>query len=73
MNIPNCPRCNSNAKSRKQEDKLFICGRCNMQYDGIDDGDVGYGSQERYAERKEEYLARQKQRLLNRYSGRKPR
>jgi len=44
------------------EDKLFRCDSCKMLTDGIDDGDVGYGRQDRHAERKEEYQIRQKNR-----------
>lgn len=70
MSIPNCPKCGTNKHARQQEAKLFLCGRCNMQYDGIDDGDVGYGRQDRHAERKEEFEQRQKARLMGRFKGR---
>lgn len=69
--IPKCPRCGTNKHTRQQEAKLFFCGRCNMQFDGIDDGDVGYGRQDRYAEKKEEFENRQKARLLNRFGDRR--
>jgi hypothetical protein len=58
--MANCPRCGR--QCTRMEDRLYRCETCKMLTDGIDDGDVGYGRQDRYAERKEEYLLRKKQR-----------
>lgn len=61
-NLPPCPRCRTAKCVRVKEDKLFICDNCHGLFDGIDDGDIGYGRQDRYAERKEGYENRQRQR-----------
>lgn len=66
-----CPKCGR--KVVPIEDKLFRCDHCNMLTDCEDDGTVGYGSQQRYAERKEEYENRCREREAarrNRQSGR---
>lgn len=55
-----CPRCAG--PCIQQEEKLFFCPKCKMQTDCQDDGDIGYRSQERYAERKEEFQIRQRER-----------
>ncbi len=64
-----CPQCGADKQVRQQESHppMYICDRRNMQFDGIDDGVVGYGRQDRYAERKEEYEIRQKQRNHGRH------
>jgi hypothetical protein len=73
MTKPKCPRCKG--LLQQLEEKLFWCSGCKMRTDGIDDGDIGYRSQERYAERKEEFQIRNRERelarLKKRYGGRK--
>ena len=58
MSLPNCPQCGNNKHVRQQEDKLFICDWHRMQFDGVDDGTIGYGRQDYWAERKEEFEQR---------------
>lgn len=55
-----CPRCQGPV--RQMEPKLFRCDQCKMLTDCQDDGTVGYGSQIRHAERKEEFQIRQRER-----------
>lgn len=62
-----CPRCKRPVV--KIEDRLYRCDNCKMLTDCEDDGTVGYGNQERHAERKEEYELRQKKRLFEKYHG----
>lgn len=66
-----CPKCNGPVVP--MEDKLYRCDRCRMLTDCQEDGDIGYGNQERYAERKEAFQARQRDRLNNRFSDRRRR
>lgn len=55
-----CPKCGGPVIN--MDTRLYRCDNCKMLTDCEDDGDIGYRSQERYAERKEEYELRQKQR-----------
>lgn len=67
-NPTKCPRCNSSVI--QIEDRLYRCDRCKMLTDCEDDGDIGYGRQDRYAERKEEYHIRQRERMERRWKRR---
>lgn len=59
-NRKRCPRCQQPVD--EMNDRLYWCPQCKMATDCEDDGDIGYGSQERYAQRKEEYEIRQRNR-----------
>lgn len=69
MTAVKCPRCGR--PTTQLEAKLWRCDRCRVLTDGIDDGDIGYGRQDRYAERKEEYEERQRRRLSRRFGDRR--
>lgn len=58
-----CIKCGRVKAVRKLGSGHCFCDHCKIEFDPVDDGDVGYGSQERYAERKEEYQLRQQGRL----------
>lgn len=58
-----CPKC-SGAVSNV-DTRLYYCENCKMYTDCEDDGDISYGRQDRYAERKEEYERRQLRRQMN--------
>lgn len=55
-----CPKCGGQVINL--DTRLYYCENCKMNTDCEDDGDIGYSRQDRYAERKEEYELRQKQR-----------
>lgn len=57
---PRCPRCRQLVDS--MGDRLYWCAQCKMMTDCEDDGDIGYMPQDRYAERKEAYEIRQRNR-----------
>ncbi len=63
---PCCPKCKG-TNMVKLEDRLFRCRVCNMLTDGVDDGDIGKRtSPDRYAENKEEFQNRQRNREASR-------
>lgn len=58
-----CPKCQgTDLVLRETNPDVYMCNRCKMLTDLQDDGTVGYGSQSRHAERKEEYEIRKRQR-----------
>ena len=57
MSDKRCPKCGGPVVN--MDTRLYRCDNCKMLTDCEDDGDIGYKSQERYAERKEEYELRQ--------------
>jgi hypothetical protein len=69
---PRCPKCGG-CDLVALEAKLYRCERCKMLTDCQDDGDIGYRSQGKYAERKEEFELRQRERLSRRFADRRSR
>jgi ribosomal protein L37AE/L43A len=62
--LPRCPRCHTR-KVRESGPKNFYCTECRMEFDGSgDDGEIGYGSPERFAVRNENHARSQRNRLL---------
>ena len=59
---PKCPWCKTAAQVYEHGDREFWCRRCNRIFDGIDDGDVGYGGPSRRMEREERRQQRTKAR-----------
>lgn len=58
-----CPKCHGPVIN--MDTRLYRCDSCKMLTDCEDDGDISYGRQDRYAERKEEYQNRQLRRQMN--------
>lgn len=60
-----CPMCQGTALTKIEDHPpLFRCEKCKMLTDCEDDGDIGKRTgPERYAENKEEYKNRQRERL----------
>lgn len=50
---PKCPLCKTSKYVRVNGPKDYTCLDCKMDFDGVDDGTVGYGRPEKYAERAE--------------------
>jgi hypothetical protein len=53
--VPNCPWCHSSkhVQASGTTMKAMYCRRCSREFEAEDDGVVGYGSPEKYAERSE--------------------
>lgn len=51
--LPPCPWCGTAKKVYKHGDREFVCLGCKRIFDGIDDGVIGYGRPEKYAQRAE--------------------
>lgn len=58
-----CPLCGKAKHVRVNGPRDFTCMDCKMDFDGVDDGDVGYQRPERIASRREEFQLRAKRRL----------
>jgi ribosomal protein L37AE/L43A len=62
---PRCPWC-GRLKSVREADSNhhhWYCSICNREFEDIEDGDIGYGSPENYAERAER---RQQRKVIRR-------
>ena len=59
--IPVCPWCNTAKHVRLTGFRHFYCGRCGREFDGVDDGETGYGDPAKTAERKEQRQERASQ------------
>ena len=59
--IPRCPKCGTNKHAYTHGEREFWCRKCNVLYDGIDDGDVGYGAPDKRMNREERRQSRQNQ------------
>ena len=51
--LPPCPWCKTAKKVYKHGERDFVCLGCKRIFDGIDDGEIGYGRPEKYAQRNE--------------------
>jgi tRNA(Ile2) C34 agmatinyltransferase TiaS len=51
--IPPCPKCGSNKHAYPDGERNFWCTSCKVCYDGIDDGEIGYGRPSKRMEREE--------------------
>lgn len=71
--MPRCVRCGSvrYVRTSGTTPRAYHCGKCRIEFEAEDDGLVGYGSPERYAERNERHEAAQRQRLLGGRQSRK--
>ena len=56
-----CPKCGHNTNTPHGH-RDYFCFGCKMAFASEDDGTIGYGNPERFAARKEEYMARQQRR-----------
>jgi transposase-like protein len=56
--IPACPWCRSAKRVYVEGHRNFHCTNCHRSFDGIDDGEIGRGSPEANAQRREEYQQR---------------
>ena len=50
---PKCPWCKTAKKVYTHGEREFICLGCKRIFDGIDDGEIGYGRPEKRMEREE--------------------
>ena len=60
--LPCCPWCNTAKHVRLTGFRHFYCGRCGREFDGVDDGDVGYRRPETNAARNERHALNQQRR-----------
>jgi hypothetical protein len=65
---PTCPRCHSRRHviPSGQNVHTFACRKCQIQFEDGDDGEVGYGRPEKYAERNERHENNRQQKLAGR-------
>lgn len=64
-----CPKCRGEVSN--VDTRLYYCASCKMYTDCEDDGTIGYGRQDRHAERKEEYERRQAARQQRQQAGKR--
>ncbi len=61
-----CPMCGKAKHVVIHGPHDYACLNCKMNFDGIDDGDIGRGRPDRNAERREEYRNRRNRRQQRR-------
>ncbi len=61
-NAPKCPWCKTNKHVRLTGFRHHYCGRCGREFDGEDDGEVGYDRPDERLTRQEEVAKRRKER-----------
>lgn len=61
-----CPRCNTPSETETNRPHAYYCHRCQMEFEAIDDSDIGYGRPSKRLERKERQRERSKERSVRR-------
>lgn len=61
-----CPRCRRESTTATDSPHAFYCHWCKMEFDDEDDGTIGYGNPERFAERNERHQQRRGQQRQHR-------
>jgi hypothetical protein len=65
---PRCIKCGSarHVRTSGTTPRAFYCAKCGIEFEDIDDGDVGRGRPDRIAIRREEYAIRERERRARR-------
>lgn len=67
-----CPRCGRRtATPSAANPHAWFCHHCTMEFEDVDDGDVGYGRPEKRIEREERVRERQHTRARKHHHGRR--
>lgn len=68
MDEARCPKCRTMSRTPSAGKGRWHCHRCGLEFEAIDDGDVGRARPDVIAERREAFLLREEQRRLQRQS-----
>ena len=63
--LPKCPWCGTDKHVYESGHAQFWCKKCDRLFDKGEDGVIGYGRPDKYAERREEFEKRQAKRNQN--------